>query len=268
MTTIARILVLIILLFAFKAYAQDRPPGGDTIYEAQTTSTPVGNDTPPPIDPTANVIALSEAAARRQDDLREASERFILARIEAESKLQAIIETKNKELREAESRRVDGEARLRADFQSQLAAAEAKRIDAIRTVDVNAVQTATDRTSGQAAVLAEQVSGTAETQRAAVATTSQGFIDAMERLEITLSSRIAALEAKQNVGEGRQTVSDPALAAALEEIKAIRLAQSASKGEDTGSSETIAFILAGIGALVGLIGLGVAMLRPRKGAVA
>ena len=75
----------------------------------------------PVIDPTENVLAVIESAVKRQDDLRE-----------------------------AEMRRVNQIEALRAEYQEKLALAEAKRIDAIRAVDVAAVDVA-------AVVLANEV---------------------------------------------------------------------------------------------------------------
>lgn len=80
------------------------------------------------IDPTQNVKELVALEMRRQDDLRD-----------------------------AEARRVDDLMELRADYDAQLRIAEAKRIDAIRAVDVNAVSVASERANQQASVLANQV---------------------------------------------------------------------------------------------------------------
>jgi len=95
-------------------------------------------------DPTLNVRQLISEAVERLDSLREA-ERCRL-----------------NEAIEAERRRVNEQAALRAEFSSQLSLAEAKRIDAIRAVDVNAVSVANERATAQAAVLANQVSASAE----------------------------------------------------------------------------------------------------------
>lgn len=84
------------------------------------------------IDPTANVLSLVEAANKRQDDLRI-----------------------------AEARRVDEQMELRAYYTEKLADAEAKRLDAIRLVDVGAVSLANEKAGAQAAVLAKQVSESA-----------------------------------------------------------------------------------------------------------
>src|ERR1017187_8731470 len=72
-------------------------------------------------------------------------------------------------LMNAEHIRLNEQMTLRAEHTAQLTLAEAKRIDAIRAVDVGAVSVANERANAQAAVLASQVSTSAETLRALVA---------------------------------------------------------------------------------------------------
>lgn len=98
-------------------------------------------------DPTQNVMKLVEAASRRIDDLIVAGFRRI-------DELRSMDSRRADELREAESRRVNEQLTLRADYEERLRNAEAKRIDAIRAVDVNAVAVASQRASDQATVLA------------------------------------------------------------------------------------------------------------------
>src|SRR5512140_1485982 len=105
------------------------------------------------IDPTANVLALVEAAVKRLDDLRD-----------------------------AESRRLDEQAQLRADYSDKLAVAEAKRIDAIRAVDVNAVAIANERAAAQATVLANQLLQTSEALRGLVGTTSTALTERLSKV--------------------------------------------------------------------------------------
>jgi hypothetical protein len=97
----------------------------------------------PVIDPTENVLQLVEAANRRQDDLRAAESRHIAEMV--------------RQL----------EARIERDWQRarELRDAEKERIDAIRAVDVAAVQTATAAADARAATLAAQVSMSAEAVR-------------------------------------------------------------------------------------------------------
>ena len=94
----------------------------------------------PVIDPTKNVLDLVEAAIRRQDDLRSA---------------------------EASSLR--REMLLRADYDEKLRQAESARIDAIRSVDVGAVNRAAEVQATQAGALAAQVLATADAFRVSLA---------------------------------------------------------------------------------------------------
>jgi hypothetical protein len=87
-------------------------------------------------DPTENVKVLVEASDRRQDDLRG----------EAISSLRREME-------------------LRAHYEGLLRVAESARIDAIRSVDVAAVQRAAEVQNTQQQVLAQQVTATAEAFR-------------------------------------------------------------------------------------------------------
>jgi hypothetical protein len=93
----------------------------------------------PVVDPTQNVLDLVRAAIQRQDDLREAAERH--------------------------AREV---AELRSKFEEKLRRAETSRIDAIRAVDIGAVQRAEQVSAQAAATLAAQVATSAETLRAQV----------------------------------------------------------------------------------------------------
>lgn len=86
----------------------------------------------PVVDPTQNVLQLVEAAIKRQDDLRE---------------------TEARHMREIIS--------IRADYDQKLREAESDRIDAIRAVDVGAVQRATEVASVVAETLRTQVATTA-----------------------------------------------------------------------------------------------------------
>ena len=74
---------------------------------------------------------------------------------------------------EAIADRIDAELKLRSEHAGQLSIAEAKRIDAIRSVDITAVAIANDRAVASAVVLAAQVASSAETLRTLVAQTAQ-----------------------------------------------------------------------------------------------
>jgi len=94
----------------------------------------------PVIDPTQNVLDLVQAAIQRQDDLRSMADTHAVY-----------------------------VAELRADYDRRLREAETARIDAIRAVDVGAVQRAAEVSITTASTLAAQVAASAETLRAQVA---------------------------------------------------------------------------------------------------
>src|ERR1035437_5398164 len=117
------------------------------------------------VDPTANVLALGEAAVQRINDLQDA----------ATLRIESLRELDNKridDLRIAEARRLDEQAALRELYHDKLSLAESKRIDAIRAVDVNNVSVASERAAAQATVLANQVTISADALRALVASTA------------------------------------------------------------------------------------------------
>lgn len=115
-------------------------------------------------------------------------------------------------LREAETRRVNDMTTLRDKFQDKLDVAEAKRIDAIRVVDVNAVTVANDKATAQAAVLARQVTESAETLRKLVESTASTAAAQLVQLISPITERLGKLEQYQFKGEGRAGISTPMLA--------------------------------------------------------
>src|ERR1017187_3071000 len=100
-------------------------------------------DTENPIDPTKNVLETIAAVVQRQDDLRS-SDRDHIREI----------------------------AKIHEHYTSELRRAEAERIDAIRAVDVGAVNRAAEVAATQALTLATQVATSAETLRTQVAATA------------------------------------------------------------------------------------------------
>jgi 3-oxoacyl-ACP reductase-like protein len=133
-------------------------------------------------DPTPNVLALVDAAVKRLDDLHS-----------------------------SETRRLDERLCTFMSHVKQLADAEAKRIDAIRAVDVAAVAVASERATQQAAVLASQVVSSAETLRTLVASTATTVATQLTNLSIALTERLTLLERSQYETKGRSGVSAPIL---------------------------------------------------------
>lgn len=184
------------------------------------------------VDPTENVQNLVKEVVIRIDALRESERRLL----------------------DSEIRRIDSEMKLRADFGEQLASAEAKRIDAIRAVDVNAVAIANERAAAQATVLAQQVQASAETQRALVTataitqkqqadqTTAQ-LSDRIEQMVKQLSERISALEKLQYEGKGLSGTIPPSV---VEQLAQLQESRYRTEGR-SGLSTPIMMMLASLG---------------------
>jgi hypothetical protein len=194
-------------------------------------------------DPTLNVIALSEAANRRQDDLRTAEQ----LRVD--------------QLRQAESNRVNELLLVRADFDDKLRQAEAKRIDAIRAVDVNAVAVASQRASDQATVLAAQVAGSADALRGLVQSTATTVATSQAALAASLSERITKLEQAQYEGKGKSAYADPMLSELVTEMKRSREAGAGTTGTRAGQSAVIAYVISAVIVLCSVLGVVFTIMR-------
>ena len=137
------------------------------------------------LDPSNNVRSIVDRAVDRINDLRHAEQIRV------------------NEALDAERRRVNEIMSLRGEFAAQLNLAEAKRIDAIRAVDVNAVSVANERATAQAAVLANQVAASAETLRALVAATAATQAQQLATLTSQLTDRLSSLEKAQYENKGQ-----------------------------------------------------------------
>jgi hypothetical protein len=209
------------------------------------------DDGVPPKDPTINVQNLLRAAVIRVDDLRDAETRRVNQKIESER-------IRINQQHDAEQRRVDEKMSLIEKYERLLQQAEAKRIDAIRVVDVNAVSVANERAAAQATVLANQVSASADTLRALVATTASTVAQQLAQVTGQLSDRLAVVERSNYEGKGRESYADPVLAQLIIEVKGLREAQSTGAGKGAGlqSGWLIALgALGGIGTIAGIIAI-------------
>jgi len=173
----------------------------------------------PVIDPTENVRELFDAGATRQDDLRLAERRL------QEEKVRRI---------ESEMRGLRREVKLRAHNQKDLDTLEAKRLDAVRSVDQLAVKTEADRSAAAITSLAAQAATTAETLRSAVNTSATNLATQLDRTVTAITERIAALEKSSYTGQGKQAVVDPQLTEMLVEMRAIRTTQATGAGKSEG----------------------------------
>lgn len=197
-------------------------------------------------DPTINVQNLLRAAIIRVDDLREAETRRV------------------NEILAAESRRINEQLALRTEYEGLLREAEAKRIDAIRVVDVTAVAVANERATAQAAVLANQVAVSADTLRALVSSTAASVAQQLAQVTAQLTDRLASLEKSSYEGQGKQAYSDPMLAQLINEVKSLRESQSQVAGRGSGIQASwliLLGVISLIGMLIGIAGAIIAFVR-------
>lgn len=221
-------------------------------------------------DPTENVKALVILEARRQDGLREASDKFNAAAI---ASIKALFDT--------EIRNTKDVMALRAESDEKLRIAESKRIDAIRAVDVNAVAVASQKADQQANTLAASVTSSAEALRKSQADSAERLANQITTTAATqlqnqqqqfagvtslitgLSTRITTLEQSGAEGKGKAGVSDPAYQAMLAEVKKLSDAQTASLGKSEGVSVSVAMMMGIIGLLIAMTGIIVTVLLRR-----
>jgi hypothetical protein len=227
----------------------------------------------PVIDPTENVRELFEAGATRQDDLRLAERRL------QEEKIARV---------EGDMRALQREVALRAEHQKDLDTLEAKRLDAVRSVDQLAVKTEADRSAAAITALANAAATTAETLRSAVNTSATNLATQLDRTVTAITERIAALEKSSYTGAGKQAVADPMMEQLIGEMRNLtaqraadlgkaavvdpRLAElmadvrsntarlQAGAGKSEGMSDLWKLIIAAVGLLVALNALG--LFRP------
>ncbi len=207
-------------------------------------------------DPSKNVLDLVEAGMLRQDDLRIAERR----------------------LRRAEMGHVHQMAKLREKYAAKLRKAEAKRIDAIRAVDVGAGNRAAEVAADAASALAAQLVATAEANRVQVESTRAATADSLAQALTPIQSDIRALRdaqsetlgGKEQVITGRSAADDmKPLVDAIERLVARdNQAQGANvqavdtRTERTGRNQSIGLWIAGTGtavaAIFGIAGIAIA----------
>lgn len=187
----------------------------------------------PAIDPTENVKALQEASNQRQDDLRKESRVYFNSEIEHVKEI----------------------AHLRADYTKQLAEAEAKRIDAIRAVDVNAVAVASERQAAAASVLATQVAQSADALRTLVAQTATAIAEQQRQSLTQITDRLTIVERTQYEGRGKSTLSDPMVTDLAADVRRMSTLLATGGGRDAAVKDYTGWIVAVIGTLFGLVGL-------------
>jgi hypothetical protein len=180
----------------------------------------------PVVDPTENVISLNEAANKRQDDLREANDKYMSARI----------------------MHVEEMARLRAEHGKAISELESNRLNAIRQVDQLAVSTAADRAQDAIQTLAATTAANADNVRTALSATAATIATQLTNTVAAITERLAALERSSYEGVGKQKVADPQMErlSALVELLARNQATGAGKSEGTQWAIGVGIAAAGV----------------------
>jgi hypothetical protein len=180
---------------------------GETAGVAPGSSTGPGIDRSgtPVFDPSKNVDALVEATNRRQDDLREQQSRY-LAHIGEMREANARYVTELRASYEGKLLDSNRHSEERLDLKDQqLRAAETARIDAIRAVDVGAVNRAAEVSATQAATLATQVATSAEALRGQVEAARQQTATALAAALEPIQKDIQDLRRAQYEAQGQKT---------------------------------------------------------------
>lgn len=195
------------------------------------------------VDPTENVIALTEAGHKRQDDLRIAQDKYTEARL----------------------KHVEDVGKLRAEHFKEMRRTEADRLNAIRQVDVTAVRTEADRALQAIQALAATTAINAETLRTALTNTAATIAKQTSDTVGQLIERIAALEKSSYEGVGKQRVADPLMADLMTKVEAMIRLQASGSGKHEGASSAVVWIISAIGLLATIIGIVGAVIVMSKG---
>lgn len=190
---------------------------------------------PPPIDPTANVIALVHAEALAAARLREADIKFNDARIV----------------------QVETLIRLHAHHQRELDAAESARLNAIRQVDREEVTKTAAQALTAIQTLAATTTTTAETLRTQVAATATATATQLATISGEINKRLSALELSSSERTGKQTLADPMMEQLMRRMDSLIETRAGSAGKSAGVS-WVAYAAVGavtlVGTIVGILG--------------
>jgi hypothetical protein len=176
------------------------------------------------IDPTANVIALSQAANARQDDLRAANTALI------ECELRGL-----KSLVDSNINWLEKLMQLHSTHDRDIHKAEQDRLLSIRSIDVAAVQALSERTEVDS-----------ENLRKAVQNTATTLAEQTARLFDRVTDRIASLEKSAYEGQGKQAYTDPMMTKILASLETLKEGSATQSGSQKGASAMVAYIISGV----------------------
>jgi hypothetical protein len=204
----------------------------------------------PVIDPTANVIALSEAASQRQDDLREANN----IRIDAELKR---VDADIKHLKEM--------AELRAQHYKELAELESSRLNAIRQVDVSANENSSKSIVAEIRTLAATTASNAENVRTSVANTATVMAKQLSDTVAGMNQRLENLEKRSYTGEGKHLLADPQISDLIIEMRSLSKSRDTGEGKSGGIHSSWLVIVGASSLILALLSIGMMVAHFARG---
>lgn len=200
----------------------------------------------PVYDPSANVLALVEAANRRQDDLRFYSERLSDARLAGTEALAV--------LRADHFRDV---TMIHSQHDREIHRAESERLNSIREIDVNARVTEAARNLSAIQTLAASQARDTETLRATVASTAEALARQTQQQVGAIIDRIAQLEKASYTGMGKEAVVDPQMERLSSLVEKLASRQDSGEGRGVGLNAAWVFLGSAVALVGGLLGIGV-----------
>jgi hypothetical protein len=196
----------------------------------------------PVIDPTANVIALTDAANRRQDDLRALNDKL------TDAKLAHL-----KEVSDLRSHHAEEMGKIREEHQEKIAKAEAARLDSIRQVDREEVAKTANAANMAISTLAEQTRALATTMAKTVTDTAAAQEIRNSAQYGDINKRVSALELSTSEGKGKSTQADPRMEELVRVVNRLQESQNEGSGRMAGASQSWALVAA---VFMGLIAAG------------
>jgi len=188
----------------------------------------------PVVDPTANVLALSEASNKRQDDLRGAFNELQDEKIKR-------LEDANRHLQQVSdirSSHQDSIGRLREEYQEKIAHAESGRLDSIRQVDREEVAKTAVSANTAITTLAKQTTDLATTLQKTVADTAQAAETRNSTQYTDVNKRLSALELSSSEGKGKQAIVDPQMDKLTALVEMMARNQAVGSGKTEGIDKT------------------------------
>lgn len=194
---------------------------------------PPANGRLQPVDPSENVKALSEAANKRQDDLRQANKEL------TDAKLSHL-----KEIAEIRAGYQEEIGAAREEYQEKVSKAESGRLDSIRQVDREEVAKTAVAANTAIATLAKQTNDLAATLAKTVADTAAAAEARNSAQYSDTNKRLSALELSSSEGKGRSIVVDPQMDKLTLLVETLARNQATGTGKSEGISTSWAIIVA------------------------